>query len=394
MASIRKRNGKWQVQVRRQGLPSITQSFSFKSDALEWAREIERQADRRELKRDDEVLGNITLGSLVERYRNTVSPGKKGHQIEVIVLNAFLRDEICSRTLSQLTSTDFARYRDKRLREISAISLKRQLSPIHNLFEVARDEWEIPISENPLDKMRLKTTNNRRERRLNEGELERIIESSKTTRNPFILPIIIFATETALRRSEILSLRWGSLDTKRLSATLYESKNGYSRIVPLSRVALDMVMVTQVVQKGISNGISVGSKGALPRNRLCLSLLNPQESKSVSYSTELGYLSGLDSRGSQDSSEFDLSEFERTDMDPEQRLFPITPNALRLSWERICKRAGIKDLHFHDLRHEAISRLFEKGLTVPEVASISGHRDIRMLMRYAHAHQENIRRKL
>lgn len=68
--------------------------------------------------------------------------------------------------------------------------------------------------------------------------------------------------------------------------------------------------------------------------------------------------------------------------------------ALRLSWVRITARAGIEDLHFHDLRHEAISRFFELGLTVPEVASISGHRDIRMLMRYAHADLGRLRKKL
>ena len=67
--------------------------------------------------------------------------------------------------------------------------------------------------------------------------------------------------------------------------------------------------------------------------------------------------------------------------DAEARVFPITGNALRLAWERVKKRSGIEDLRFHDLRHEAISRFFEKGLSVPEVASISGHRDLRMLQR-------------
>ena len=68
----------------------------------------------------------------------------------------------------------------------------------------------------------------------------------------------------------------------------------------------------------------------------------------------------------------------------------MSPNALRLAWERIRRRAGCPDLHFHDLRHEAISRFFEMGLTTPEVASISGHRDIRMLMRYAHPMRKRI----
>ena len=76
------------------------------------------------------------------------------------------------------------------------------------------------------------------------------------------------------------------------------------------------------------------------------------------------------------------------------RLFPISANAFRLAWERVKRRAGINDLHFHDLRHEAISHLFEKGLSVPEVALISGHRDLRMLLRYTHPMSEGIFRKL
>jgi integrase len=77
-----------------------------------------------------------------------------------------------------------------------------------------------------------------------------------------------------------------------------------------------------------------------------------------------------------------------------ETLFPLAANALRLAWDRLKRRARIEDLHFHDLRHEAISRLFEMGLTTPEVASISGHRDARMLFRYAHAQSQAIFRKL
>ena len=56
--------------------------------------------------------------------------------------------------------------------------------------------------------------------------------------------------------------------------------------------------------------------------------------------------------------------------------------------------AGITGLHFHDLRHEAISRFFERGLSVPEVALISGHRDYRMLFRYTHLRAEDGAKKL
>ena len=75
-------------------------------------------------------------------------------------------------------------------------------------------------------------------------------------------------------------------------------------------------------------------------------------------------------------------------------MFPITANALRLAWERLRRRAEITNLHFHDLRHEAISRFFERGLSVPEVALISGHRDYRMLFRYTHLRAEDVAKKL
>jgi integrase len=71
-----------------------------------------------------------------------------------------------------------------------------------------------------------------------------------------------------------------------------------------------------------------------------------------------------------------------------------TGNAVRLAWERVVQRAGIDDLHFHDLRHEAISRFFEAGMTLPEVAEISGHRDARMLLRYAQATRRTIVEKM
>jgi integrase len=75
-------------------------------------------------------------------------------------------------------------------------------------------------------------------------------------------------------------------------------------------------------------------------------------------------------------------------------VFPMSGNAVRLAWERLKKRVGIEDLHFHDLRHEAISRFFEHGLSMPEVSAISGHKDPRMLMRYTHLRAESIAEKL
>lgn len=77
-----------------------------------------------------------------------------------------------------------------------------------------------------------------------------------------------------------------------------------------------------------------------------------------------------------------------------ETVFTAAPNAVRLAWERLTRRVGLEDLHLHDLRHEAVSRLFEKGFNVAEVATISGHRELRMLQRYTHLQAADLATRL
>jgi integrase len=327
MATIRKRGDKYQVQVRRLGVGSISKTFRVLKDAKAWAWQTEVQADRHELPSDRKILAQITLAELVTRYRDTVSIVKRGYQVERIRLNAFLLHPLCRRKLSELNQTHFAAFRDERLREIKPASLKRQLGPIHHLFEIARKEWGLPLRDNPLDSLQLIAPDNRRERRLKPGELDKLIEAARLCRNTLIEPVIKFAVETGMRRGEILGIRRDHIDVEQHSLLIPETKNGYARTIPLSKPAFALLH---------------SCKG--------------EESDGL--------------------------------------IFPVTANAFRLAWERVRRRAGLVDLHFHDLRHEAISRFFERGLTAPEVALISGHRDMRMLFRYAHATRETILQKL
>ncbi|KAB7738377.1 tyrosine-type recombinase/integrase [Parvibaculum sedimenti] len=85
-----------------------------------------------------------------------------------------------------------------------------------------------------------------------------------------------------------------------------------------------------------------------------------------------------------------IKRLPRTD----ERLFPTTTEAVKRAWMRIRRKIDARDLRFHDLRHEAASRFFEKGLNVPEVALITGHRDGRMLFRYTHLKAEDVAKKL
>jgi hypothetical protein len=129
MATIRKRNNKWQVQVRRTEATFLSRSFFNRKDAEEWARHTEGQIDRRDLPVDPKILERIPFSDLIERYRDIVTPRKLTRQGETIVLNAFLRDPICKKRVSELTQQDFAAYRDKRLLKVKPHTLKRVTLP-------------------------------------------------------------------------------------------------------------------------------------------------------------------------------------------------------------------------------------------------------------------------
>jgi integrase len=315
MATIRKRKDRWQAQVRRKGSSPVSKTFTLQKDAFLWARQMEIFADRGEIPSVQQKLAaDSSLSDLITRYIQTVTSTKRSAEYETIILQALLRHPISQKSLKELQVKDFANYRDERLKEISGASLRRQLNPIRHMFQIAINEWGIP----------LKAKDNRRERRLKDGEYERLLAAARTRQNPFIEKIVVFAIETGMRRGEILNLCWDQVDLKRRSVSILESKNGHSRTIPITQLAASTL-------QSLSRGNA--------------------------------------------------------------RVFPTTANSLRLAWDRMLKGTGIEDLHFHDLRHEAISRFFEMGLTVPEVASISGHRDTRMLLRYAHADRGRILEK-
>lgn len=326
MATFRFRGNRWQVQIRRKGHPAIVRSFLVKRDGETWARQTEAALERGDVAHIPLPTNErVTLSEIVIRYRNTVSVLKKGREVEQIVLNAFLRHPICTKWADSLTCADFASYRDERLEKVSANTLRREFSTLHHLFEVARNEWGAHPSRNPLTGLRIGKPSPSRERRLRNGEEQRLLQSASRCRNPQIAIIIQLAIETAMRRSELLSLRWTDVNIATRVLLIRNSKNGSARHIPLSLTAV--------------------------------ALLSKQKRES-------------------------------------DKVFPITSNAFRLTWERVRLRADLVDLHFHDLRHEAVSRLFELGLTAPEVASISGHKDGRMLFRYAHAQRDRIIRQL
>jgi integrase len=334
MATIRNRNGKWQAQVRIKGHAARTKSFTSKRDAERWARQTEAELEASALRVDHRVLDRTTVRDVLDRYRREVTVRKRGAASENKRLDLLLRQPWAARPLSKITPQTFSRYRDERLRAVSAGTVIRDLGLLRAIFEVARLEWDIPLADNPVARVRKPTPPSARDRRLKPGELEALLNESNKSRNEWLRTGIQLAVETGMRRGEMLSLRWADICFDTATLMIPVTKTGHARRIPLSYAAVGLL--TQ----------------------------------------------------------------RRTHRDTGADLvFPVSANAFRQAWER-CKgrvavtRPTIRDLRFHDLRHEAVSRFFEMGLSVPEVALISGHRDPRMLFRYTHLRAEDLAKKM
>jgi integrase len=323
VATFRKRNGKWQAIVRQKDIGTVSRSFIRKTQAIKWALEQEERIERG-------VFGSIEpseviLGELLKRYSQEIAAAKRGAETELKRLKRLINDPISNHSIDQLTSKVLASFRDRRLID-GQRTCQYDLILIRHCLKIATSEWGLMLSVNPVDQIKKPPSPKARERRLNDGEYERLETASKLTQNPHIWPIVVFAIETGMRRGEILGLSWDNIDLIRRTAFLPLTKNGSSREVPLSSKAV--------------------------------SVLQQQRP--------------------------------RTDTHP----FPVNANAFRLAWVRLRSRASLNGLRFHDLRHEAISRFFEMGLSIPEVALISGHKDVNVLFRYTHLKVDSLVSKL
>src|SRR6266568_1613980 len=178
MASIRRRGAAWQAQVRRQGLRPLTRTFRFKADAELWARQREAEIDRGDLPKDYRALRSVALSSLLERYRDTVTPKKRGAAEERYKLRILLAHPIAQQSLEKLSASQLAEYRDERLGLVTAATVRRELAVLQHCLEIARNEWGLPIRENPLSKLKLQGCDQRRERRLRPGEQDSLLDAA------------------------------------------------------------------------------------------------------------------------------------------------------------------------------------------------------------------------
>jgi len=173
MATIRQLRGRWQAMVRRRGVPPRCKSFDKRSDATRWARALEAEADRSGWVADTRLAEKTTLGELLTRYRDQVSPTKRSAHTEKARINAMVRRPIAHRTLARLTSADVASYRDERLKDVAPAAVVRELNTISHAIEIALREWELWLPRNPVKMVRRPGVPQGRKRRLEDEEEER-----------------------------------------------------------------------------------------------------------------------------------------------------------------------------------------------------------------------------
>ncbi len=357
MATFEQRaSGWWQAKIRRRGLPVQSKTFERKTDAEAWARDIENQIDRGIFVSRSEAE-NTTLADALIRYEREVTPSKKGAAQEKYRINALRETTLAARMLATIRGADIAALRDaETARGLAASSVTKLLALLSHLFETARKEWGIEV-ENPVAKVKKPKIENARERRLSPSEWSYLLAAlddpgdavktkDKDRRNEQTPKIARWAVETAMRQGEILALEWKNVDLKKRTAHLPDTKNGTSRTVPMSSAAAALLAP--------ASNLQVSRKG---------------------------------------------------------KVFPTTASALKQSFTRAvargrrlyltdCEKAGtvpaegfLEGLTFHDLRHEATSRLAEK-LQMHELMKVTGHKDSRMLARYYHPRAEDLALKL
>lgn len=326
MATIQKRGPyQWRALVRRKGYPSQSKSFDTKREAEAWAAIVESEMTRSVFV-DRTPAEKTTFEEVINSYIANEAPTHKGGDSETLRLQKFMRDQskLIQRGMATLKTEDFDAYRDRRMKKVAPATVKRELNLLHSVIEKVRKK--LGLHENPISDVKRPRVRNNRDVRLFEGEEDALLTAFDDSRNPWVKPAVILAIETAMRRGELLALRWEDVDLGTRVARLHDTKNGEARDVPLSSRAVETLK-------------------ALPRS-----------------------VSG--------------------------DVIATTAEGLKQSFERARKRANLEHVNFHDLRHEAVSRLFERGWNVMEVAAVSGHKDLQSLKRYTNLKAADLAKKM
>jgi integrase len=341
MASYRKKfhsdgTTVWHVQVRKRGIPPLTQTFARITDARAWV------AEQEFLLRKGDCLPIILskrrlLCEAIDRFiaEDLVKPERQKQRRDLLSHLLFWRKKLGRYTLSSLTPQVLNVAIDKLGRETTVRGTLRSAATVHHIFSALSIVLKTAVgwqwlNKSPAAKVKLPTVDNDRLRYLDEDERQRLLSACRGSSNPCLYPMVLLALSTGMRLSELKGLRWGDLALSSASATgtarLTRTKNKTSRAVPIAGPAL--------------------------------ALMRSMQAAASQRGHQLVF--------------------------PSHRLSGTRPMDIRRPWEMAVAAAKIKDFRFHDLRHSAASYLAMNGATTLEIAEVLGHKSLAMVKRYAH----------
>ena len=351
MANINKRIASdggvsYQARVRLKGFAEQAATFERLTDAKKWVQNTEAAIrDGRHFKTTE--AKRHTLGELVDRYLRDVMPNKpKSEAHQTRQLN-WWKARIGTYTLADVTPSLLAECRDKlasgmlddgsMTRQVKQSSRKTKTLPVEprspstvlrymaalsHAFTVAVKEWGW-LDSNPMLKVTKPKQPQGRVRFLSDDEREALLRECKASNHPDLYLAVVLALSTGARQMELMGLHWDQVDLNRKVITLYETKNGEIRALPLVHHAFELMKERAKIRRIDTNLVFPGT--------------NPKK-----------------------------------------------PIVLRLPFEKALARAEIHNFHWHDLRHSCASYLAMNGASLSEIAEVLGHKTLQMVKRYAH----------
>lgn len=338
MPTIRKRNGRYQAQVRIKREGSIvyqdSATFDTKKQAELWAYALENRINK------DGVEAHYTSSHTVTdivlayaAYRESVRPLSRGmqHSVRAVCLSGF-----ANKSVSALTATDLTQWGAELQKKVAPSTAMHHFMVLRSAFSsalslVGFEPNMAPIRSamKTLQRVKALARSQARERRISDVELDVICDLLEA--KSILVPThtyVRLAVELPRRREELLTMCWSDYNGKTIR--LRDTKNP-------TILRDEVVPVPAPAQKIINS---------LPR------------------------------------------------IPGEDRILPYKPESVSAAFQRAVRELGIEDIRLHDLRHEGISRLFERGLSIPEVALVSGHVSWAALRRYTHIKPLDVLEKL
>lgn len=335
-------SGNWRVQVRRK-TRYVAETFRRRKDGEEWALEMERNIDRNGSSKPRVVRNVRTFGDLIDLHNEDMREVGKPPRRSKAAVMASLKTELGGVKLPGLNRERLIEFGRKRAKQgAGPATLAIDMSFIRTIITHAAAVHGIEVSAEEarlarvaLSHLNLVGKSKERDRRPTQDELDELIEYFETNPRQFIPMgrIVRYAVATTLRQEEICKPEWPLVDMRKRLVVIQDrkdprNKDGNDQKVPLLNLTGYDAWEVVLQQRIVTRGYG--------------------------------------------------------------RVFPHNHRSVSAAFTRACDELKIEDLHFHDLRHEGTSRLFEAGLPIEKVALVTGHKDWRQLQRYTNLKVEDL----